>query len=59
MNDRVVVSDAGGVLEIRLNRPEKKNALTRDMYETVSAALGSKPNYLLPRSRRVRFKASQ
>src|ERR1700677_1472429 len=38
MNDLVVVSDAEGVLEIRFNRPEKKNALTRDMYETVSAA---------------------
>jgi enoyl-CoA hydratase/carnithine racemase len=38
MNDLVVVSDSDGVLEIRFNRPEKKNALTRDMYETVSAA---------------------
>jgi enoyl-CoA hydratase/carnithine racemase len=38
MNDLVVVSHTGGVLEIRFNRPGKKNALTRDMYETVSAA---------------------
>ena len=38
MNDLVVVSDSDGVLEIRFNRPDKKNALTRDMYETVSAA---------------------
>ncbi|MGA3398502.1 MAG: enoyl-CoA hydratase [Acetobacteraceae bacterium] len=38
MSESVVVSDSGSVLEIRLNRPEKKNALTRDMYETVSAA---------------------
>lgn len=38
MNDLVVVSASDGVLEIRFNRPEKKNALTRDMYETVSAA---------------------
>ncbi len=38
MNDLVVISNTGGVLEIRFNRPEKKNALTRDMYETVSAA---------------------
>jgi enoyl-CoA hydratase/carnithine racemase len=38
MSDLVVVSNTGGVLEIRFNRPEKKNALTRDMYETVSAA---------------------
>ena len=38
MNDLVVVSNTGGVLEIRFNRPEKKNALTRDMYEAVSDA---------------------
>jgi len=39
MADEVVLTSSGGVLEIRLNRPEKKNALTRAMYETVSAAL--------------------
>ncbi|HEY3848255.1 MAG TPA: enoyl-CoA hydratase-related protein, partial [Acetobacteraceae bacterium] len=39
MNDLVVVTYTGGVLEIRFNRPEKKNALTRGMYEAVSAAL--------------------
>ncbi|HEY1934146.1 MAG TPA: enoyl-CoA hydratase [Acetobacteraceae bacterium] len=39
MSDEVVVASADGVLEIRFNRPEKKNALTRAMYETVSAAL--------------------
>jgi len=39
MNDLVVISASGGVLEIRFNRPEKKNALTRDMYEAVSTAL--------------------
>ena len=38
MNDLVVVSNTDGVLEVRFNRPEKKNALTRDMYDTVSAA---------------------
>jgi enoyl-CoA hydratase/carnithine racemase len=38
MDDLVVVTNAGGVLEIRFNRPEKKNALTRDMYEMASAA---------------------
>ncbi len=38
MNDNVVVTNSGGVLEVRFNRPEKKNALTRDMYESVSAA---------------------
>jgi len=39
MSDDVVLSTANGVLEIRFNRPEKKNALTRAMYETVSVAL--------------------
>jgi enoyl-CoA hydratase/carnithine racemase len=38
MSDLVVVTDTDGVLEVRFNRPEKKNALTRDMYETASAA---------------------
>lgn len=39
MTDEVVLTSRDGVLEIRLNRPEKKNALTRSMYETVSAEL--------------------
>ncbi|HUB12622.1 MAG TPA: enoyl-CoA hydratase [Acetobacteraceae bacterium] len=39
MDDTVVVTEAGGVMEIRFNRPDKKNALTRAMYEAVSAAL--------------------
>lgn len=39
MSDEVVLSGTDGVLEIRLNRPERKNALTRAMYQTVSAAL--------------------
>jgi enoyl-CoA hydratase/carnithine racemase len=34
----VVVTQAGAVLEIRLNRPEKKNALTGDMYGAVETA---------------------
>lgn len=38
MSEQVILSNAGGVLEIRLNRPEKKNALTRDMYEAMAAA---------------------
>lgn len=39
MIDEVVVTQGDGVMEIRFNRPEKKNALTRAMYEAVSAAL--------------------
>src|SRR5579872_1172342 len=38
MTDNVVVIRAGGVLEIRLNRPEKKNALTRAMYDAMADA---------------------
>jgi enoyl-CoA hydratase/carnithine racemase len=38
MTDTVVITRTDGVLEIRLNRPEKKNALTRDMYQAMAAA---------------------
>jgi enoyl-CoA hydratase/carnithine racemase len=38
MSEHIVVSRADGVLEIRLNRPEKKNALTRPMYEAICVA---------------------
>jgi enoyl-CoA hydratase/carnithine racemase len=38
MSENVVVSRADAVLEIRLNRPEKKNALTRAMYDTMAEA---------------------
>ena len=35
MTDDVVITRDGGVMEIRFNRPEKKNALTRAMYAAV------------------------
>ena len=38
MSDDIVTSTADGILEIRLNRPQKKNALTRGMYGTLEAA---------------------
>jgi len=38
MTEELVVTTTGGVMEIRFNRPEKKNALTRAMYEGVVAA---------------------
>ncbi len=41
MTDTVLVTRDAGVMEIAFNRPEKKNALTRDMYATVVAALAS------------------
>lgn len=36
MADHVVVSNAGRVLRIEINRPEKKNALTRAMYSSLA-----------------------
>jgi enoyl-CoA hydratase/carnithine racemase len=39
MTEPVVVSDAGAVRLIRMNRPEKKNALTQPMYAAMTAAL--------------------
>jgi enoyl-CoA hydratase/carnithine racemase len=38
MTDTVVITRTDGVLEIRLNRPEKKNALTRVMYDAMADA---------------------
>jgi enoyl-CoA hydratase/carnithine racemase len=39
MSDAVAVIDDGGVRTIRLNRPEKKNALTLAMYLEMTRAL--------------------
>ena len=39
MSDPVLISDDGGVRIIRMNRPEKKNALTQPMYAAMTAAL--------------------
>ena len=41
MTDTVLVTRDAGVMEIAFNRPEKKNALTRDMYAAVVDALVS------------------
>jgi enoyl-CoA hydratase/carnithine racemase len=38
MSEHVVISRTDGVLEIRLDRPEKKNALTRAMYDAMADA---------------------
>jgi enoyl-CoA hydratase/carnithine racemase len=38
MSDNVIITRSGNVLEIRLNRPEKKNALTRAMYDAMADA---------------------
>lgn len=37
--DRIVTAIANGVMTIRMNRPDKKNALTGDMYSRMSAGL--------------------
>jgi enoyl-CoA hydratase/carnithine racemase len=39
MSDHVIVTEDGPVRILRLNRPEKKNALTDAMYDTLSGAL--------------------
>ena len=39
MTEHVAVADADRVRTIRFNRPEKKNALTRAMYDDAAAAL--------------------
>lgn len=39
MTDALLIEQDGGVLTLRLNRPDKKNALTRAMYTGLAAAL--------------------
>jgi enoyl-CoA hydratase/carnithine racemase len=39
MTDHVLVSQTGGVCELRLNRPEKRNAITLAMYDALWQAL--------------------
>lgn len=41
MSQHVIVETRDGIRTIRLNRPEKKNALTRAMYGDIAAALRS------------------
>ena len=39
MAELVIVSDDGPVRTIRMNRPEKKNALTLPMYDAMAGAI--------------------
>jgi enoyl-CoA hydratase/carnithine racemase len=39
MSEHVTVTDAGPVRTVRMNRPDKKNALTSAMYEAMAVAL--------------------
>lgn len=41
MTDHIVVTDEGPIRVIRMNRPDKKNALTHAMYEKMTEALNS------------------
>ncbi len=41
MSDLIIVSDDGPVRSVRMNRPDKKNALTLPMYEAMADALES------------------
>jgi enoyl-CoA hydratase/carnithine racemase len=41
MTEELIVTRAGAIMEIRFNRPEKKNALTRAMYAGVVDAFAS------------------
>ena len=39
MSDHILVTDEGAVRTVRINRPEKKNALTLAMYQQMTKAL--------------------
>jgi enoyl-CoA hydratase/carnithine racemase len=39
MSDHIVTTFKDGILEIRINRPEKKNALTQEMYFGIATGL--------------------
>lgn len=41
MDDAILVSQENGILEIRINRPDKKNALTGAMYGAIADAIDS------------------
>ena len=41
MSELVLVTNAEGTCEVRLNRPEKRNAITFAMYEQLTHALGA------------------
>lgn len=41
MSECIEIEERAGVLSIRMNRPDKKNAITRDMYAAMTAGLAS------------------
>jgi len=44
MSDLVTVADAGPIRTVRMNRPDKKNALTASMYDAMAEAIESANN---------------
>ncbi len=44
MTEHVLIEKSGGVLTLTLNRPEKKNALTRAMYQALGDAIDGAAN---------------
>jgi len=52
VTEHVIVTDADGIRTIRMNRPDKKNALTLAMYEAMTAALEGANRHLLAQSSR-------
>jgi enoyl-CoA hydratase/carnithine racemase len=45
MSDLVTVADTGAIRTVRMNRPDKKNALTASMYDAMAEALESANNH--------------
>ena len=41
MSEHVIVTDDGPVRTVRMNRPDKKNALTAAMYDAMAEAIES------------------
>jgi enoyl-CoA hydratase/carnithine racemase len=39
MTDHILIEKSGGVLTLTFNRPDKKNAITRDMYQAMGDAI--------------------
>ena len=48
MSDVVAVTDDGGVRTIRMNRPEKKNALTLAMYGDMTTRAARERSRTMP-----------
>lgn len=44
MSDHILVEKSAGVLTLTFNRPEKKNAITDDMYAVLGEAIDNAPN---------------